>query len=150
EKRVRFPRLAGSTMTEKGLTLAAGETARMASHPDKLLWHLRRLLSSPAAHPETDAALLGRFVRRRDEDAFTALVHPHGRLVLSVCRRVRGDVHEAEDAAQATFLVLARKAATIRRPETLAAWLHGTAAHLASRCRRAEVRRRRREVRSLL
>jgi RNA polymerase sigma factor (sigma-70 family) len=136
-------------MIVKILTHRAGETARMAVHPDQLLGHIRRLVSAPAAGPESDAALLAHFVRHRDEDAFAALVRRHGRLVLSVCRRVRGDADEAEDAAQATFLVLARKAATISRPDTLAAWLHGTAYRLASRCRRSEVRRRQREARSL-
>jgi RNA polymerase sigma factor (sigma-70 family) len=119
----------------------------MAAHPEQLLRHIRRLASRPPS--ESDAALLARFVRSRDEDAFTALVERYGRLVVGVCRRVLGDAHEAEDAAQATFLVLARKAATLRRPEALAAWLHGTAYRLALRCSRADARRRRREVRSL-
>jgi RNA polymerase sigma factor (sigma-70 family) len=118
----------------------------MAAHPEQLLRHIRRLASRPPS--ESDAALLARFVRSRDEDAFTALVERYGRLVAGVCRRVLGDAHEAEDAAQATFLVLARKAATLRRPDALAAWLHGTAYRLALRCRRADARRRCREVRS--
>jgi RNA polymerase sigma factor (sigma-70 family) len=121
----------------------------MTARPDQLLRHIHRLVSPPAADPESDAALLRRFVERREEDAFAALVRRHAGLVLGVCRRVLGDAHEAEDAAQATFLVLARKAASIGRPDTLAAWLYGTASHLAARCRRAEVRRKQREAQSL-
>ncbi len=122
----------------------------MTAHPEQLLRHIRRLASRPAAEPDSDAELLRRFVRCRDEDAFAALVARHGGMVLGVCRRVLRDGHAAEDAAQATFLVLARKAAAIRRPARLAAWLHGTARRLAQACLRAEARRQRREARSLL
>jgi RNA polymerase sigma factor (sigma-70 family) len=121
----------------------------MEAHPEHLLRHIRRLAAVPAA-ADTDDALLERFARRRDEDAFAALVGRYGPLVLGVCRRVLGDRHEAEDAAQATFLVLARKAAAIGRPDTLAAWLHGTARRVALKCRRAEARRRHRETRGFL
>src|SRR6266852_1079449 len=99
----------------------------MAAHSERLLRHIRRLASRPSSDPDTDAALLARFVRCRDEDAFAALVGRYGRLVLGVCRRVLGDAHEAEDAAQATFLVLARKAASVVRREKVANWLYGVA-----------------------
>src|SRR5919201_158011 len=101
--------------------------AVMAARPEQLLRYIRRLVSRPASTPDSDAVLLARFARDRDEAAFAALVARHGRMVLGVCRRVLRDAHEAEDVAQATWLVLARKAATIRRPATLAAWLHRTA-----------------------
>jgi RNA polymerase sigma factor (sigma-70 family) len=96
-----------------------------------------------------DAELLGRYVAgRRDEAAeaaFAALVERHGPMVLGVCRRVLGDRHAAEDAFQATFLVLARKAGAIARRERLANWLHGVASRTALDARARADRRRRRE-----
>jgi RNA polymerase sigma factor (sigma-70 family) len=109
-----------------------------------LLSHVRRL--APFRGTETDAVLLNRFASSADGDAFAALVRRHWPMVWCVCRRVLHDAHEAEDASQATFLVLARKAAALRRPDRLAAWLHGTAHHLALNCRTADVRRKRRDA----
>src|SRR5688572_17252429 len=71
----------------------------------------------------TDRALLAAFTDRRDPVAFEALVRRHGPLVLSACRRVLREPADAEDAFQATFLVLYRKAETIRRGQSLAGWL---------------------------
>ncbi len=102
-----------------------------------LLDHLRRLTGPPAA----DAVLLSRWIGERDEEAFAALVARHGPMVLGVCQRILGDAHEAEDAFQAVFLILARKAASLRRPEALAGWLHGVAARLAYKARTAARRR---------
>ncbi len=104
-----------------------------------------RALSAPEAG---DAELLERFTATRDEAAFAALVERHGPLVLSVCRRVLHNSHDAEDAFQATFLVLARKAALVRRRSSLASWLYGTAYRSAMEMKRQIVRRRRREERS--
>jgi RNA polymerase sigma factor (sigma-70 family) len=112
--------------------------------PGKLLRHIRQL-TAPAETPR-DGVLLRRWVARRDEDAFARLVHVHGPMVVGVCRRALGDAHEAEDVAQAVFLVLARKAAQVRPPERLAAWLHGVACRLAWKVCRASQRRRRREA----
>jgi RNA polymerase sigma factor (sigma-70 family) len=119
----------------------------MPARPERLLRYLRRLAPRPASHPASDGALLERFARCRDEDAFAALLARHGPMVLGTCRRTLGDAHAAEDAAQATFLVLARRAAAVRPPERLAAWLYGVARHLALKCRRADARRRQREGR---
>jgi RNA polymerase sigma factor (sigma-70 family) len=115
----------------------------MAARPQQLLQHIRRFASGPDQAP--DGELLARYALLRDEDAFAELVRRHGPMVLAVCRRVLGDAHDAEDAFQATFLVLARKADSVRNPEALAAWLHGVARHLSLKCRRAEDRRRRHE-----
>jgi RNA polymerase sigma factor (sigma-70 family) len=90
----------------------------------------------------SDAELLDRFVRFQDEEAFEALLHRHGPVVLGVCRRVLGQAQDSEDAFQATFLVLARNAAAIRRPEALASWLLGVAYKVAARLRKASQRAR--------
>ncbi len=96
----------------------------------------------------TDGELLERFVAGPSEgaeSAFAALVDRHGGRVFRVCRSVTHDVHSAEDAFQATFLVLARRARTIRVGEALGPWLHGVALRVASSARLAEERRRRHE-----
>jgi RNA polymerase sigma factor (sigma-70 family) len=125
---------------------AQAEAAHMTASPERLLWKIRLLVRPPAAEPPSDAALLARFVQGQDEDAFAALVGRYGPLVLGICRRVLGDAQLAEDAYQATWLVLARKAASIGRSATLAAWLYGTARRLALKCCQATARRRRREA----
>jgi len=90
----------------------------------------------------TDAQLLERFARQRDEAAFEALLHRHGPLVFGVCRRLLGDVHDTEDAFQATFLILACKAGSISRRALLGNWLYGVAYKVASRARKTAMRRR--------
>jgi RNA polymerase sigma factor (sigma-70 family) len=94
----------------------------------------------------TDGELLTRFVRTRDEVAFAELVRRLGPIVLGVCRRVTADTHLAEDAFQATFLVLARRAADIHPRETIRGWLYGVAARTAQKARVMSLRRRTREV----
>jgi RNA polymerase sigma factor (sigma-70 family) len=94
---------------------------------------------------QADQHLLNRFVTQRDEAAFAAIVQRHGPMVLSVCRRVAGCAQDAEDAFQAAFVVLARKAAEVRKQESLNSWLHGVAFRLASKLRLAELRRHRHE-----
>ena len=92
----------------------------------------------------TDSQLLERFLASRDdsaEAAFSALVARHGPLVWNVCRGVLSDSHLAEDAFQATFLILVKKAASIRRRETLAPWLFGVSRRVAIRARKNAARR---------
>src|SRR5262245_51486201 len=107
----------------------------MADRPlSDLLRHLRRAAGPPAG-VVSDADLLGRFADRRDEAAFEALVWRHGPLVLGVCRRLLGRGPDAEDAFQATFLALARKAAAVRRRAAVGPWLYTVARRAALRAR---------------
>jgi DNA-directed RNA polymerase specialized sigma24 family protein len=112
----------------------------MWAKPAQLFRHLSGLAPLPASDLAPDAVLLERFVGGREEVAFTVLVARHGPMVLRLCRRVLGNAHDAEDAFQATFLVLARKAGAIRRRDHLAAWLHGTAYRLALKALAARAR----------
>jgi RNA polymerase sigma factor (sigma-70 family) len=118
----------------------------MPLRPARLLQHLRRWAAPPASGPETDPVLLERFARSRDEDAFATLVARHGPMVLRLCRRVLADPQAAEDACQATFLVLGRRAETLRRPEALAGFLYGVAYRIALKARAASTRRQLRET----
>jgi RNA polymerase sigma factor (sigma-70 family) len=112
---------------------------------DAVARHVRRLGGTPAADALDDAALLERFVAGRDEEAFAALVRRHGGLVWSVCRHALSRREDAEDAFQATFLVLTRKAASIRRGTAVASWLYGVAYRTAMRVRKSAARRREQE-----
>jgi RNA polymerase sigma factor (sigma-70 family) len=103
---------------------------------------MEQLLHLGAVAIWTDAQLLDRFAADGDEAAFEALVERHGPMVMRVCRSVLRDPHEAQDAFQATFLVLLRNRATIRRPEALASWLHGVARRVSARARREASHRR--------
>jgi RNA polymerase sigma factor (sigma-70 family) len=103
------------------------------------------LLAATRNAGASDAELLGRFVAERDGSAFATLVARHGSLVFGVCRRILRDWHTAEDAFQATFLVLARRAASISPPGAVAGWLHGVAYRVAKNAQRTERRRTGRE-----
>jgi RNA polymerase sigma factor (sigma-70 family) len=99
--------------------------------------HLRKLVAALPASERPDEQLLQRFVTERDEAAFGILLQRHGPMVLQVCARVLGHVHDVEDAFQATFLVLARKATTIRKPRAVGSWLHGVAYRIANQVKAA-------------
>jgi RNA polymerase sigma factor (sigma-70 family) len=112
-----------------------------------ILSHLGKLAARHAPDQSADVELLERFAGQRDEAAFAALVARHGPMVLRVCRRVLPDWQAAEDAFQATFLILARKAGALSRRECLAGWLHGVAYRVAARARVEAAKRLNRESR---
>jgi RNA polymerase sigma-70 factor (ECF subfamily) len=97
----------------------------------QILKHLRKVLTPNAAGGSTDWELLERFAVARDESAFEVLLWRHHRMVLSVCSRILADSNDVEDAFQASFLVLARKAKTIQRSGSLSSWLYGVARRVA-------------------
>src|SRR5919199_40464 len=111
---------------------------------DRMLLHLRQAALRKDGGL-TDADLVGRYLGRRDEAAFEALVRRHGPMVLGVCRRVLGNEADAEDAFQATFLVFVRKAASIRRRGQAGNWLYGVAHNTALKARDLIRRRRAKE-----
>ena len=115
------------------------------TRPAGILRHLEQT-GLGVADATTDADLLGRFAASRDQAAFATLVRRHGPMVLSVCQRVTNHPQDAEDAFQAAFLVLARKAGALRSPGLLGNWLYGVAVRIAQRARRSAGRRRGREV----
>jgi RNA polymerase sigma factor (sigma-70 family) len=107
-----------------------------------VLRFIRGLTATDAGGEPGDGQLLARFVRHRDEAAFASLLRRHGPMVLGVCRRLLHDPNDAEDAFQATFLVLVRKAVSIGRPELLGNWLYGVAYRTARKARAGSARRR--------
>jgi RNA polymerase sigma factor (sigma-70 family) len=111
--------------------------------PNPFVHHLRHLLGSVSAAALSDGQLLERFLASRDETAVEVLVRRYGPLVFGVCRRVLHNAHAAEDAFQATFLVLLRKAPALDRGKPLGNWLYTVAYRLALRARANELRRQR-------
>lgn len=107
-----------------------------------LFRQIRRLATAQFAEQRTDAQLLQQFLAEREEAAFAALVQRHGPMVLGLCRSVLQHQQDAEDVFQAAFLVLARKAHTIRKQQSLSSWLHGVAYRLALKARRRSSRHR--------
>ena len=113
-----------------------------------LVQRIELLLEGGSAVGLTDRQLLAHFTTKRDsarEAAFAGLVTRHGLMVLEVCRQLLGDLHHAEDAFQAVFLVLSRKAGSIRDPELLGNWLYGVALRTARKARVRLARQRKRE-----
>jgi DNA-directed RNA polymerase specialized sigma24 family protein len=111
--------------------------------------HLRRLT---AAHDDStpDHELLRPFVALRDESAFAALIERHAGMVLGLCRSILHNDHDAEDIFQATFLVLARKAGSIRKGASVGSWLYAVAYRLAHKARLRDGKRRRGEAQAAL
>lgn len=101
-----------------------------------------RGIADTARKVRTDRALLAAFTTHNEQVAFATLVKRHGPMVMGICRRVLHHLHDAEDAFQATFLLLARQSASIRKQESLASWLHGVAYRMAHRAKRSASWRR--------
>ena len=116
-------------------------TSRMS----EVISHLRRTFLQRDEAGLTDGQLLEYYLSRREEAALEALVRRHAPMVWGVCRRLLGNHHDAEDAFQATFLVLVRKAASIASPKLLANWLYGVAHQTALNARATAAKRRARE-----
>jgi RNA polymerase sigma factor (sigma-70 family) len=110
---------------------------------------LRGKLARDEAATAGDATLLERFLGRRDEAAFAELVQRHGAMVYGVCRRLLRSQHDAEDAFQATFLVLVRRGAAVLRVRSVGCWLYGVARRTALEARRAAARRRAKEANAM-
>ena len=107
--------------------------------------YLKRIALKKESAKLSDGRLLEAFIRGREEPAFATIVRRHGAMVMGVCRRVLRDQHDAEDAFQATFLVLARKAASITSPKLLANWLYSVAFKTALKSHNANSKRRAKE-----
>ena len=120
--------------------------AKTASSP--MLQLIRRVCGDPRGEHPPDHELLRRFLGDRDEAAFETLLRRHGPMVLGVCRGVLGNEADAEDAFQATFLILARKAISIRKAASLASFLHGVAYRTALKARDDSARRHKHEARA--
>jgi RNA polymerase sigma factor (sigma-70 family) len=146
-KKVRRAGLVSLGIKEGQLLAAKGASEMATSQISSLVKHVRRAALAQQSGAMTDGQLLECFLARRDEIAFEALLRRHGPMVLGVCQRVLGSTHEADDAFQATFLVLLRKATSLRQPELVGNWLYGTAyraaleAKAATACWRARERR---------
>jgi RNA polymerase sigma factor (sigma-70 family) len=114
--------------------------ASASVHP--VIRFIRRLTEADPTGEPGDGQLLARFAGRRDEAAFATLLQRHGPMVYGVCRRILGDGPDVDDAFQATFLVLVRKAGSIGRPDLLGNWLYGVAYRTALKARASLARRR--------
>jgi RNA polymerase sigma factor (sigma-70 family) len=115
---------------------------RLGEHRGAAARDLEQVFNQGTATGLPDGQFLHRFVAGRDESAFSALVSRHGPMVLGVCRRVLGPGPDADDAFQATFLVLLRRASTLHNADSLGPWLHGVAWRVATRARAGNARRR--------
>src|SRR5437763_3160303 len=121
-------------------------SSAMADSPTPtVLLGLQRAVLVRSLAERTDGELLDLFLAQKSDAAFEVLVRRYGPLVFGICRRILHHAHDAEDAFQATFIVLMRKARSIVKRDALAAWLHGVAYKIAMRAKGMSVRRQRSE-----
>src|SRR5262249_18248668 len=141
-KNGRFPPAQGTTYSEGTVRLpgAGMATANLSG----FLRRLTRRMAAETLIDEPDQQLVEQFLAKRDEAAFEALIRRHGPMVYSVCWWVLQQDQDAEDAFQATFLVLAQKLRTVRKHASLASWLHGVARRIALKAKAQVAKRRRR------
>jgi RNA polymerase sigma factor (sigma-70 family) len=132
----------GTIISGFGAAVMSSSTLQMG------IQRLRSLLAGQGRPGESDEQLLSAFTTRHDDNAFAILMRRHGPMVLRVCRRVLGHEQDAEDAFQATFLVLARKAAALRNKTTLAGFLYGIAYRAALKAKQSAARRGKHESRA--
>src|SRR5262249_32623577 len=129
-------------LIERTTVLSGEGTLMPRAQLSPVVRHIRKLVEAQTTKELTDAQLLHRFAIERDHTAFAALLQRHGRLVLGVCRQGLGNLQDAEDAFQATFLVLAREAASIRQGDVVGSWLYRVAYRIATKAGMAMSRRR--------
>src|SRR5262249_55500828 len=134
------PNLSGTTSSGREVH-REGRKATVATRLEEFL----AAVMSAAEPVATDSDLLRRFADHRDEEAFAVLVRRHASMVFATCCRVLGRAHDAEDASQATFVLLARKARARDWQASLAGWLHATARQVALNARRRQERQVRHE-----
>ncbi len=116
-----------------------------AGQANRIVHHLRWIAHGCAERAQTDGKLLECFISRQDESAFEELLRRHGPMVLGVCRRLLSNAHDADDAFQATFMVLVRKARSVVPRELVGHWLYGVACRVALHAQAQASRRRARE-----
>src|SRR5579862_7292025 len=118
--------------------------AKAAFNP--ILQLIRRVVEDERVRQLSDQVLLKQFTEHGDEAAFGTMLYRHGPMVLDVCRSVLNNEADAEDAFQATFLILARKAASIRKTTSVGSWLHGVALRTALKARAKSATREKNEA----
>jgi hypothetical protein len=140
-QKIDFPRAGEALFCRERFPNSARDTGMSSPHFGTALRRWLHSISGSTNGEASDGQLLERFVQQRDESAFAALVRRHGPLVHGVCGRLAASDHDAEDVFQATFLVLACRAAAIRRRRSVASFLYGTTLRIARHLRTQNARR---------
>jgi RNA polymerase sigma factor (sigma-70 family) len=117
-----------------------------AVRQEPVLRFIRKLAVREHIAQLTDGDLLHQFITARDDEAFAAIVRRHGPMVLRLCLQVLDNEHDPEDAFQATFLILSRKASSVKKRQSVGSWLFGVAHHAATDLKRKRARRRSHET----